>query len=419
MAKLLTHHDPYHIHAVFGLLALCNYLWRIARWHVTGVAFPGEPGELLCVLIHGILPALSLFLHVPKQRNETKPMIWPEFRMHSIIFAWRHVLGTSATVLGLWPEGLAARIAAKYGLVLATTAAADFATKKLGNAALRTTNAMPYPDWVSAEMQIPIKDRYVAAQFAATAMSTYSRDDGYTAFIPLIGIQSAAFCMTLVRKHKLSEAGYHMIYSFSLALAGPWTLLYWDLTRGNDHFGLGVIVAMMVVMPLRLNCRKLPKELLWLVGVIIIELLFFLTRDMQLNFKTLMASPASPGDAPKSPPVVMKALGVLLKLGFFGWYVAPYSILVCGPESLLVRVVYRLGGFAAMYKRTHNEKRSKAEPDSVKDRETENTSPDTKMTENNEGSTTDSDSPRQMGAVSTQTSKRNLSNDTNRASETS
>ena len=63
--------------------------------------------------------------------------------------------------------------------------------------------------------------------------------------------------------------------------------------------------------------------------------------------------------------------------------------------------------------------RSKAEPDSVKDRETENTSPDTKMTENNEGSTTDSDSPRQMGAVSTQTSKRNLSNDTNRASETS
>ena len=52
MAKLLTHHDPYHIHAVFGLLALCNYLWRIGRWHVTGVAFPGEPGELLCVLIH-------------------------------------------------------------------------------------------------------------------------------------------------------------------------------------------------------------------------------------------------------------------------------------------------------------------------------------------------------------------------------
>jgi len=245
----------------------------------------------------------------------------------------------------------------------------------------------------------------------------------------LIGIQSAAFCMTLVRKHKLSEAGYHLIYSFSLALAGPWTLLYWDLTRGNDHFGLAVIVAMMVVMPMRLNCRNLPKEFIWLVGVIIIELVFFLTRDMQLNFKTLMASPASPAspdDAPKSPSVVMKALGVLLKFAFFGWYVAPYSILVCGPESLLVRVVYRLGGFAAMYKRTHNEKRSKApdsvkdrETDSVKDRETENTTPDTKMTENNEGSTTDSESPRQMGAVSTQTSKRNLSNDANRASETS
>ena len=39
MARLLTSHDPYHIHAILGLLALCHYLWRIGSWHLRGIAF--------------------------------------------------------------------------------------------------------------------------------------------------------------------------------------------------------------------------------------------------------------------------------------------------------------------------------------------------------------------------------------------
>ena len=268
-------------------------------------------------------------------------MIWPEYRMHSIIFAWRHVLGTFATVLNLWPSGLAARIAAKYGLVLATMSAADLATRKLGNAAKRTTNAMPYPDWLSAEMRLPIKDRYVSAQFAATAMATYSRDDGYTAFIPLIGIQSAAFCMTLIRKRKMTARGLHLIYFFSLLLAGPWTLLYWALTREDDHFGYAAIIGMGLVMRLRLQAPiRIPKELLWLLGVILLETGFFLSRDV------------SPVDVVSSPflSVVMNAVGVVQKLGMillsplvifviFCQYSAPFSILVFGPDSVVVRSI--------------------------------------------------------------------------------
>jgi hypothetical protein len=379
MARLLTSHDPYHIHAILGLLALCHFIWRIARWHISGIAFT-DTWEVLGVTIHGWLPLASLFLHVPKNRNEKSPMIWPEFRMHSIIFAWRHVLGAIACALNLWPKGLAARIGAKWMLIVATTCAADVATRKLGSSTQRTTNAMPYPPWVSPQMQIPIKDRYVAAQFAATAMSVYSRDDGYVAFIPLVGIQSAAFCMTLVRKHKLSPRGYHSIYSAALVLAGPWTLLWSDLTCGDrgTHF-LAVFVAMAVVMPLRLYCRTIPKELLWLFGVILIE--------TGLHAFALSTSPSIvlPID-----DVLFHFLFVGLKVSWFVWYVAPYSILVFGPDSRVVDWSRRII-FSALYTASQNTEvkhrlsvsSEKDEKGYVKNQDKENTRP---ATDNNETS---------------------------------
>ena len=286
--------------------------------------------------------------------------------MHSIIFGWRHVLGCSICLLNLWPEGLAARIFAKWGLIAATMCAADFATRKFGSPLNRTTNAMPYPVWVSPEMQIPIKDRYVAAQFGATAMSVYSLDDGYLAFIPLIGIQSAAFCMTLVRKHKMSAAGYHLIYSASLALSGPWTLVWKSVFFGSKgHHGIALAAGLFVVMPLRLYCKKIPKELLWLLGVTLIE------TGYQMQGQK---------------PVTARGAAVVSLL--FVWYVAPYSILIAGPDSRLVRWSRKLHFFALYTARQndgvkHVESRStsslEGKGDDMKDQGKENTSPEEKM----------------------------------------
>jgi len=311
------------------------------------------------------------------------PMIWPEFRMHSIIFAWRHVLGHTACALNLWPTSLTVRICAKWGLITSVTCAADLATRQFGSSTQRTTNAMPYPEWVSPQMQIPIKDRYVAAQFAATAMAVYSRDDGYIAFIPLIGIQSAAFCMTLVRKHLLPARGYHLIYSFALVLAGPWTLLWRDLTCGaSGTHGLAVGIAMVVVMPLRLYCRKIPKELLWLLGVILIE------TSHQMDAFWNSPSIALPTDA-----VLLPFLAVVLKLSWFVWYVAPYSILVFGPDSRAVRWSRRII-FSAFYTASQNTEvkhrlsvsSDKGEEGYVKNQEKENRRPATDILNNNETS---------------------------------
>lgn len=330
MARLLTRHDPYHIHAILGLLALCHYVWRIARWHIVGIAFSSS-WDVACVTIHGWLPLASLFLHVPNIRNKKDPMIWKEFRMHSILYGWRHVLACSASILNLWPTGLIARIALKWAFIASTMVAADFITQKLGSPTERTTNAMPYPSWVPQEIRTAIKDRYVAAQFAATAMCLYDRDDGFVAFIPLIGIQSAAFCMTLVRKGLLTSRGYHLIYSAALVLAGPWTLVWKGIFFGSTgRHGLAVFVAMFVMMPLRLNCPKIAKTLLWLLGVILIETVYH----------TWGGTPAT-------------TWGNLLTMALLVWYVAPYSILILGPESRLVRWSRKLN-LLAFYTALHN-----------------------------------------------------------------
>ena len=409
MARLLTSHDPYHIHAILGILALCHYLWRISKWHMGGIAFSVPPSawDVLCVTIHGWLPLASLFLHVPNVRNKENPMIWKEFRMHSIIFGLRHVLGCSACMLNLWPKDFAARIAAKWVFIAAAMCAADFATRKLGSSTHRTTNAMPYPASVPADMQLPIKDRYVFAQFGATAMSVYSRDDGYAAFIPLIGIQSSAFCMTLVRKHKLSARGYHLIYSASLVLAGPWTLMWkYVILRDPDHHGPALLAGMFVVMPMRLYCRKIPKELLWLLGVAIIETVY----DKSGGFV--------PARYPWTP-LRLLTHGFYDKLYYAGdaaftlfllvWYMAPYSILISGPDSRLVRWSRKLH-FFSLYTASQNTgvKYEEGKQDHANDEGKENWSLDRNMSNFSEISHS------QTQTVSTQIHMRDTSNKVNR-----
>jgi hypothetical protein len=96
-ARLIWTHDPYHAHAISGALALAHF---IARWFIlltTGrVWLPSEPLllKIALVSVHVLAPVLSLVLPVHARRNMGSLMIWPEFRMHSLVFATRHVLAT-------------------------------------------------------------------------------------------------------------------------------------------------------------------------------------------------------------------------------------------------------------------------------------------------------------------------------------
>ena len=231
MAYLFTNHDKYHIHKTLGFLAVANFILRFYYAINYGTSFPPfETKVFSCssVLIHALLPIASLSIPLPEKRNFTSPMIWKEFRLHSILFSCRHSILTIITLLELWPTqleifknyklyALFSESILKYIAIISCIKIASIITAKYGDTEKRTTNAMPYPEHVTEYEIEKIKYEYAKKQFGATIMAVFSGElSASLNFAPLYAIQSAPFMMTLVRKGKCNSAHYHMVYSLTL-----------------------------------------------------------------------------------------------------------------------------------------------------------------------------------------------------------
>lgn len=227
MARLFTSEDPWNLHKSLGLAVLLHFCYRLHEVAVYGRAFSatgaGALGRhLLCVSLHCMLSLSSYIPRVPPARNYAAPMIWPEFRAHNLVFCLRHVGATALALVASGPEahrpacfdGMLFRFALGAALVFTASEAADAITKKIGCRERRTTSAMPYPPWLASEDVAAIKDFYITAQFGAIC-SSCTFDPTY-AFGALYGLQLSPFCMTLVRKGRISAASYHRIYALSL-----------------------------------------------------------------------------------------------------------------------------------------------------------------------------------------------------------
>eukprot|EP01060_Flectonema_neradi_P002718 TRINITY_DN11728_c0_g2_i1.p1 TRINITY_DN11728_c0_g2~~TRINITY_DN11728_c0_g2_i1.p1 ORF type:complete len:488 (+),score=44.14 TRINITY_DN11728_c0_g2_i1:53-1516(+) len=248
MAKLFTDHDPYNIHKILGLIVLVHYLYRFDSCFRYGQAFGLQDVrlEILLVVLHGVLSLSSLLLPLPESRNHTAPMIWKEFRFHSILFANRHVFFTVLYLLDLngsfdvvWQLLLSDPTATsiltkdfdytitslsacflsltiKASLLVLTCNIADYITQHYGNKTERTTNSMAYPDSVTEEDRKVVKKLYADRQFYATIWCVFGSP--LLAFAPMFGIQIAPLMMTFVRKGLMKGIWYHRYYAFSLQI---------------------------------------------------------------------------------------------------------------------------------------------------------------------------------------------------------
>lgn len=215
MAKLFSHHDKFRVHGSSGFLCLIQLLLRWLLLLATGTGFlrAGSVSASIALLsVHVLAPLLSLQLVVPTRRNMVAPMIWPEFRMHSLIFSTRHAV-SCALALAL-PRPLAA--ICQLAVVHAAMAAATLTSEQLGDKVLRTTSAMPYPTAATTAEVAMVKDAYAYAQLLATAQAMSG--DADLGFMPLLAIQLAPFMMTLVRKGIARSETYHFVYSCALAV---------------------------------------------------------------------------------------------------------------------------------------------------------------------------------------------------------
>ena len=216
MTKLFTRHDIYHSHAILGVLSIIHIFYRFILAIIYGNAFIKNSiiNDNILLLLHFFLHITSFQFTLPYNRNMNKPMIWNEFRFHSMIFTYRHLIFTVVKSHNIITILNYNNTFIQLFIVLITCYISDYATKLYGSYEIRTTNKMPYPEYYSNNRIIINKKFYSYAQFYATVWGAMGNMT--TAFMPIVAIEIAPFLMTLVRKGKINSHVYHSVYRWCL-----------------------------------------------------------------------------------------------------------------------------------------------------------------------------------------------------------
>lgn len=248
--RLVTHEDRGHFHKILGALVLGHMAYRL-----NFIIKLGDSGLLhsrytpIWMAIHALLHISSFQFKLPNKRNLVYNIIWSEFRLHSLIFAWRSIINIMALWCGIqWARG---------PLVLATMSSADIVTHFLGQSTTMRSN--PYARGTSSEFIKWHNRFYSMSQFGATMAIMFRGAD--SAFMALLPIQTAPFLMTLVKKGVINQTEWHIWYTLGLltnwvhALAG----------KGNDGNLLtsGQYMAVFITATIARLVFKVNKYVIW------------------------------------------------------------------------------------------------------------------------------------------------------------
>lgn len=203
--KFFTHEDHYNIHKVLGITSFIHFLYRFFQIYKNGQAGINDTNVHYVVLLHGLLSISSLMFKIPSNRVKKQPMIYPEFRLHSILFAVRSLL------VMLFFDNIFLRTC----IVIGTLIGADIVTYFLKKDT--TMRGMPFSDKVPMGFRKNLNTFYSVSQVMAT-MNTMRSPNIDSPFMILFPIQIAAFLMTCVRKGLIGADGWHILYTISLLL---------------------------------------------------------------------------------------------------------------------------------------------------------------------------------------------------------
>mmetsp|Transcript_2717 Transcript_2717/g.7570 ORF Transcript_2717/g.7570 Transcript_2717/m.7570 type:complete len:408 (-) Transcript_2717:111-1334(-) len=257
--KLVTHEDPNHFHKFFGVLVLLNFIIRFSMFGEADMGFKSHPEWTLPSLgMHTMLSYSSLIFKLPRRRIKAKPgqaggyRIWPEYRLHSIIFASRSLLflllifyeqqnGLQDKPL-FWASGM---------IYYAALIAADVASWSVG----REYKSPTVRGWGLP----PI----ISFLFSAAQLSVYPLGFGVgprrfgQVYIDLFIIQLNAFMMTLRRKNLAGDVGLLTLYGMMLGIGGFFAFFetsYYTPRSSGSIAGIFVCLAIL----LRLGPRVIP-----------------------------------------------------------------------------------------------------------------------------------------------------------------
>jgi len=221
ISKLITHEDKFHIHKFMGVASLLNYFYLFFDCFYSGATATltlrraDSPAFIALTWIHTVLSLSALQFLIPRTRTGILPMIWQEFRAHSIIFAVRSFLIINLLYLQLCLNLHITSWLIRTACVLVAMKLADVSTRHLRENRKETTTAtMPYWSDCKPGVQACLKYFYTHSQFMATITCIFSEAPYILAVA--FPIQIASFLMTLVRKNIIPAFWYHALYAGSL-----------------------------------------------------------------------------------------------------------------------------------------------------------------------------------------------------------
>jgi len=248
LAKLNTGEDPYGLHKSLGVFALLHYCWRFARVGRQDMGFGPTAGTLVCLLLHAALSCSSLVFSIPQRRIKEGSRIWPEYRLHSIIFALRSL----AYLLLLWAERVAGAAepwhCGNVAIVFGALLAADAASRSCGEEfRSRTIRDMDVPNPL-------LQFGFSCVQLHATTAILLGTRRFSAQFVILLVIQFTAFMMTLRRKNIVSHEVW--VGTYGAILASGFAVCTYDVLYHNNVFffnALGNTMCLLRFGALRVN----------------------------------------------------------------------------------------------------------------------------------------------------------------------
>ncbi|CAB9502273.1 unknown protein [Seminavis robusta] len=271
--QLFTKEDSIYLHKTLGMLCLVSFVWRIVQ--VDGITmkhsdmgFVSHPKLTVpTILLHLFLSTSSFIFRIPERRIKTGYRIWPEYRLHSLVFLCRSLafplLQYYENLNGLPPNYLW-----NVAIVLSSVMVADIASA-----------SMKYPSGTIRGFQTNklLKFFFSAVQFHATAACLYGGTSAVTRrsgvlWIHTFVIQMNAFLMTLRRKNLLShEAG---IAAYAWMLGAGFLIVVWlhvmEASKGMQTIHAITLTANVAAM-LRLGLG-MNKYVMWTMMGIVVNL---------------------------------------------------------------------------------------------------------------------------------------------------
>jgi hypothetical protein len=258
--QLITKEDPLNIHKTLGILCLCSFIWRYAHVGNSDMGFISHPQYTIpTVLLHFLLTATAFSFKIPNRRIKDGTRIWPEYRMHAMVFLCRSL----AVISMYWYEDryqLPRWYDFNLFVVIASMLAADLCSASVG----KDTQSNSIRD---LDTHPAVKYFFSVMQFLATNgfLMGYRR---YTfPFLAVMVVQLTPFLGTLRRKNLLGRHLGAILYGVFLASSYVIVNFYspgstMTIQRISGCFGF--VAAMWRLMPLPRFARPLQnKYLIW------------------------------------------------------------------------------------------------------------------------------------------------------------